>query len=388
MRALHALLRVLRLRVLRRDRHPRPEPDASTDRPGLADLLEAARAPGTPDELAGEKEVVAAFVAHRRRAARAQRRTPARIRAALVPATTGLALLILTGTAVAARTGNLPQEAQQHAHRLFSALGVPAPRTGTPTPDITNLTWCEAWHGVPGRTLSQDDHRRLAAAAGPQGIDRYCVDLRRTASHKPSPANPATGSPRKPASPAGVPPRSLPPPPSSKLPLPGSKPSPPSSRPSPPSSAAPPHGQALPPPGSAGSPPAPGPAGHIGWSGTPSGAQGPPIDRPRVRPNAGSCTERHAQMLQTVTIELPLSRPENTDGHGKSTPEDRACARLLLSRVRGGHHFGPTNSSRRATASRRATDSVFGRAIFHAICSWSRDRAHNRMMSVDSLTKL
>ena len=235
MRPLNALLRVLRTR---RDRHPTPEPDATTDRPGLADLLEAARAPGTPDELAGEKEVVAAFVAHRKRAARAaRRRTPARIRAALVPATTGLALLILTGTAVAARTGNLPQEAQQHAHRLFSALGVPAPRTGTPTPtgptpDITNLTWCEAWRGASGRSLSQEDHRKLASAAGPQGIDKYCVDLRRAASETPSPAVPSTSSPRTTPSPIGSPPGSVtpepsPPPPASATPAgPGSTSSP------------------------------------------------------------------------------------------------------------------------------------------------------------------
>lgn len=224
MRALNALLRVLRTR---RNRHPEPDPIASTDRPGLADLLEAARAPGTPEELAGEKEVVAAFVAHRKRAARAQRRrTPARIRAVLVPATTGLALLILTGTAVAARTGNLPQEAQQHAHRLFSALGVPEPRTGTPgtpspsrpaprpTPDITALTWCEAWRGAPGRTLSREDRRKLSAAAGGEPrIEKYCVDLHREASHKPvKPATPPPPTGPAPNSPPTGPAASSPPP--------------------------------------------------------------------------------------------------------------------------------------------------------------------------------
>jgi hypothetical protein len=184
---------------------------SGTDHPGLAALLAAARAPGTPEELAGEREVVAAFVAHRKRAARSvRRRRTARVRAALVPATVGLALLILSGTAVAARTGNLPQQAQQHAHRLFSALGVPAPRTGTPHPspagttrpgprpslDVTALTWCEAWRGVPNRSLSGEDKRRLTAAAGgEEDIDRYCRDLHRSASSPPTPAPSTSSSP-------------------------------------------------------------------------------------------------------------------------------------------------------------------------------------------------
>src|SRR5690349_2854306 len=117
----------------------------------LEKLLDAATAPATAEELSGEKAAVAAFTAHRRRASRAARRQPARTRTAIVTVTTGLALLSLTGTAVAARTGNLPQDAQQHAHRLFSALGVPAPRTGapspTPAPLVTALSWCDSWAG-------------------------------------------------------------------------------------------------------------------------------------------------------------------------------------------------------------------------------------------------
>jgi hypothetical protein len=210
MRSLNALLRALRTR---RNRHHETDPIATTDHPGLADLLDAARAPATQAELAGEKETVAAFVAHRRRAARSSRRhrTKARIRAVLVPVTAGLALLILTATGVAARTGNLPQGAQQHAHRLFSALGVPAPRTGnpvTPSPapsrpgprptlDVTALSWCRSWDGGPERPLSKEERRKLSAAAGGEkGIEKYCRDLHRSASAQPSaPTTPPTTSP-------------------------------------------------------------------------------------------------------------------------------------------------------------------------------------------------
>ncbi len=205
MRSLHALLRALRTRQDRRTTAGRTDAThpPGTEHPGLADLLEAARAPGTAEELATEQETVAAFVAQRRNAARsARRRRTARIRAALVPVTAGLALLFLTGTAVAARTGNLPQEAQQHAHRLFSALGVPAPRTGAPAPapsrsgprpslDVTVLGWCDAWRGTPAKTLSGEDRRKLSVVAGgEEDIDRYCTDLHRAASGPPQ--SPAT----------------------------------------------------------------------------------------------------------------------------------------------------------------------------------------------------
>ncbi|WP_213012091.1 hypothetical protein [Paractinoplanes toevensis] len=174
---------------------------AGPDLAALKKLLDAARAPAAVSELTGEKAAVAAFRAHRTRAARAARR-PARTRVGVVTVATGLALLVLGGTAVAARTGNLPQDAQQHAHRLFSALGVPAPRTGpspaptpapsssrpvptrpaspspspSPSPDITALGWCEAWRGAPGRTpLARDDRRRLAmAAGGEERIPGFC----------------------------------------------------------------------------------------------------------------------------------------------------------------------------------------------------------------------
>jgi hypothetical protein len=170
--------------------------NADGDLPALDAILQAASAPATAEELKGEKAAVAAFTAHRRSAARAARR-PARTRTAIVSFATGLALLALGGTAAAARTGNLPQEAQQHAHRLFSALGVPAPRTPgathtptpTSTPTVIALGWCDAWgrHPSTGTPLSSENRRKLVAAAGGEaGIGRYCAQLRQSASPSPS----------------------------------------------------------------------------------------------------------------------------------------------------------------------------------------------------------
>jgi hypothetical protein len=147
MRLIHALLDAMRIRRTRRiglteaDRWvvgDRPGPDHQ----GLAELLSAARAPASADELAGEEAAVAAFAATHRRAASLERRSRVRMsrRAtmAVVNSAAGLALIAVAGTAVAARTGNLPDGAQQHAHRLFSALGVPAPRTSPPGPAPTS----------------------------------------------------------------------------------------------------------------------------------------------------------------------------------------------------------------------------------------------------------
>ncbi|XVU27468.1 hypothetical protein ACQPZJ_10660 [Actinoplanes sp. CA-054009] len=199
----------------------RTDTDLAAGDPGLRRLIEAARAPATASELSGEKHLVDAFTAERKRAARAaRRRRPARIRAVLVPATAGLALLLLAGTAVAARTGNLPQEAQQHAHRLFSALGVPAPRTGTPSPgvstspsgpppsrpgpDLAAFTRCEAWRGA--APLSTHDRRTLITAAGGEhAVDRYCEKVRQSA----SPPSSVTTTPTE-----NPPPETDPPPPS------------------------------------------------------------------------------------------------------------------------------------------------------------------------------
>jgi hypothetical protein len=239
MRSLNALLHAMRTRRTRQidldeaDRLVTGDPPGPT-RPGLGTLLDALRAPATPGELGAEKTAVAAFTTHRKRAARAARRkTPTR--AVLVPALTALALLMFGGTALAARTGNLPDGAQQHAHHLFSALGVPAPGTGpdrrhpSPSPSASpvavELSWCADWQ--PGGTpLSTDDHRRLRAAAGSEDrIPGYCDNLKHSAGPSPSPSpteSHSSGSP----SPSATDSPSVTPTPSTPSDQPPSQPSP------------------------------------------------------------------------------------------------------------------------------------------------------------------
>jgi hypothetical protein len=239
MRSPRALLHAMRTRRTQRidldeaDRLVSGEPPGPTQA-GLGILLDALRAPARPGELSAEKATVAAFTAHRRSAVRAARRNRRSLtRSALVPAMAALALLLFGGTAVAARTGNLPEGAQQHAHRLFSALGVPAPRTGpghhpspaastgpspspsrAPGPAAVELGWCADWQPG-GPSLSSENHRRLRTAAGSEkGIPGYCEDLRRSAAHgspPPTPgpsvsAPPAPETPPTPPSPSTAPP--------------------------------------------------------------------------------------------------------------------------------------------------------------------------------------
>jgi hypothetical protein len=180
--------------------------------PGLGNLLDALRAPTSPEELAGEKATVAAFTAHRKRVARDARKKPrpTRTRAITIPVAVVLALLAFGGTALAARSGTLPVSAQQRAHRLFSALGVPAPRTGpagsspAPVPSLVAaaLVWCDDWRASPsGTALDDEDRQKLIAAAGSeQRVADYCDDLRGSASPSPSPsAGASSGAPSEPS---------------------------------------------------------------------------------------------------------------------------------------------------------------------------------------------
>src|SRR4051794_16730175 len=105
--------------------------------PGLNHLLAAAAAPPRPDELTNLRAAVAAFEAaghddHPRVAAASARRVFAR--SVAVKAAAGIAVVLFGGTAVAAETGNLPGSSQQHAHHLFSALGVPRPSARATSP--------------------------------------------------------------------------------------------------------------------------------------------------------------------------------------------------------------------------------------------------------------
>jgi hypothetical protein len=201
--------------------------------PGLDHLLDALRAPATTGELSGEREVVAALATERRRAALTTRpegrirvRVPRTARTTVVSIATGLVVLSAGGTAVAAGTGNLPAGLQQHAHRLFSALGVPAPRTGTttapepagsapaasptpapkPTPATTGtavpsaaqvVAWCRAWQTAEsgGKPMNGRARRDLVAAAG--GVDDvagYCAGAGVSAAPATSATKPGAGA--------------------------------------------------------------------------------------------------------------------------------------------------------------------------------------------------
>jgi len=220
MRPGNALLRAMRMWRAGRTGQDEADRLVAGDRsgpgqPGMDHLLDALRAPATTGELSGERELVAALATERRRAALTTRpegrirvRVPRTTRTIVVSVATGLAVLSVGGTAVAAGTGNLPAGLQQRAHRLFSALGVPAPRTGTtttgptpagsssaasptpnpaPTPAATAtiapgtaqvVAWCTAWQTAEngGKPMNGRARRDLTAAAG--GADEiagYCA---------------------------------------------------------------------------------------------------------------------------------------------------------------------------------------------------------------------
>jgi hypothetical protein len=199
---------------------------------GLSTLLTAASAPPFAEELADEPATVAGFTrAHpgavvttmpvgRRRA-----RVPLSTRTIAVKVAAGVAVVVTGGTAFAATTGSLPAGLQQHAHELFSPLGVPAPGTdarpsgaatagvtssgqpsGTPTPgasdrtpdpgDSGTLSLCQAWEAGQknphGKAVTPELRRTLAAAAGGESdIPAFCAKL--LADHQAG-ASPGTGS--------------------------------------------------------------------------------------------------------------------------------------------------------------------------------------------------
>jgi hypothetical protein len=177
--------------------------------PGLDHLLDAVRAPATAEELRGERAMIAAMAAERRRvtAAPAQRvpavPAPRPVRRLAVTVVAAVALLGASGTAVAARTGDLPAGVQQSAHRLFSGLGVPPPTTRptrepeptrssarptrTPSPSAggkpgaaTPAQWCAAWRTAAGggHPMNGRDRRDLIEAAGGEDdVARYCATV-------------------------------------------------------------------------------------------------------------------------------------------------------------------------------------------------------------------
>ncbi|MEV4639694.1 hypothetical protein AB0J80_20285 [Actinoplanes sp. NPDC049548] len=211
------------------------------DHRGLAVLLDAAKAPASPRELAGERAAVAAFVAAYRDAERTspaggrRARISLPARAAVVKVAAGLAVLAGGGVALAAETGHLPAGAQHQAHRLFSAVGVPAPAprtssahpahrtSATPSPTVSARPapgssatsgpaaappgvrgLCKAWAAQQephGKAMKAASRKALAAAAG--GADRvadFCAAQLGTPSTTPAPgAKPGhTGKPTVP----------------------------------------------------------------------------------------------------------------------------------------------------------------------------------------------
>jgi hypothetical protein len=139
--------------------------------------------------------------------------------------TAGCVLAVSGGTAFAAETGALPDGMQQHAHDLFSALGVPAPApsdahgkgspraggrrtptavpsTRTPAPSATSaLELCRAWDAAQkdphGKAMAADRVRALLEAAGSdRGVPAFCADVLARAAGGASPTGvPAPGPP-------------------------------------------------------------------------------------------------------------------------------------------------------------------------------------------------
>ena len=106
-----------------------------------------------------------------------------------------------------------------------------------------------------------------------------------------------------------------------------------------------------------------------------------------------------------MSVDPSLSCPGSRTTRGRWGTRSVWCAAVATAarrseRVRGSAYptdgrdrpvvdqdFGPTCTSSAATASRRATDSVFGRGMRHATPSRSSAAWHRPMMSADSLLK-
>jgi hypothetical protein len=204
---------------------------------GLRTLLDAAKASPAPGELAGEQDAVAGFVT----AHRAFTPPPARpdhphvrgtVRALGVKIAAVAGALAVSGTAIAATTGHLPDSAQRRAHDLLGAPapeippGTPAPTPSalrsitpspvsrppgpagssvappataraTPAPTLTDL--CRQWLTPPGgpRAVTPAGLRTLrTAAGGEKNIGSYCTNLL-----DPPTTEPATQAPPSPAAP-------------------------------------------------------------------------------------------------------------------------------------------------------------------------------------------
>jgi hypothetical protein len=196
---------------------------------GLGLLLNAATAPPSVEELAGETAAVDRFVAAYRVPAAEPARDRVRVsrsaRMVAVKVAAGAAVLVAGGTAVAAETGSLPAGVQQ----LFSALGAPAPDGGpqptasgagpirssgpaspSPTPapshgaattspaEMMALGLCRAWDDARtdphGKAMPAASRRALATVAGGESeIADFCTDRLATSATANS-SRPSTGN--------------------------------------------------------------------------------------------------------------------------------------------------------------------------------------------------
>jgi hypothetical protein len=199
----------------------------------LGALLDAAKAPASTGELAGERAAVAGFAAARRVTAPPKRgknrvRVPLPARTVAMKVAAGVAVLAVSGTALAARTGNLPDAAQQRAHAMFEPLGVPGPApspstSGTatsgspartsatstsPAPSRTPtsvpsdpaaagaISLCRIWVENDGKGMPAPSRKRLKDLAGKQkDIAAYCAGLLAGASPAATPGASPSASP-------------------------------------------------------------------------------------------------------------------------------------------------------------------------------------------------
>jgi hypothetical protein len=191
-------------RLLAGQLHPA---DAPPEYLRAAMVLAAAAAPPSPDELAGERQAVAAFSAVARsiphRAAPRRQTVLTRFVSFKLAAAAVIAALSVASVAGAA-TGTLPDAAQRVAHQMLGAAGVPGPDDhagGAPSdnssaksdhstngPDATGAAkqgLCRAWAsgqgGEHGKKEDATAFKALADAAG--GADRiaeYCADVTST----------------------------------------------------------------------------------------------------------------------------------------------------------------------------------------------------------------
>jgi hypothetical protein len=182
---------------------------ADAGRPELARVLRAVSGPAHPDELADERAVglFAGRYALRGTGARIRYRSPRRPAIGLRLAV-GFAALLLGGLATGAEAGALPVALQQHAHHLFSSLGVPAPTaseagrrtpgsgpspaTSGPPYSAALIGWCHAYQDAREDLGAKALAELRAAAGGTERIAAFCTAvLAAAASGQPQPA--ATG---------------------------------------------------------------------------------------------------------------------------------------------------------------------------------------------------